>query len=186
MIKIPIHMGLNKECQGQHFGVDFVKNIECGDRIVVYHGNGRGHVCTPVSFRCNPEEELPYKIISQAGEGVLSCHEDSFDILHPPEYIPKSGDRIVITNKNSFAENFMDFGKIYIVEKVTEFYDKYIRVFSQNIPSINHVGWIRHESYETIKQTKIQTLEFCEDCRGTGKIMLFTSVVKCKCVLGRK
>ncbi len=133
----------------------------------------------PAVFEYNPQKELPYSISDQEEGAILSCHEDSFDILQPQEYIPKAGDRIVITNKGS-----LNFGRIFIIEKVIEFDDNYLRISSQDL-SRSHQGWFGHGAYETIKQTKspIDKNELCGDCGGTGKITLLISDVPCECAL---
>lgn len=50
---------------------------------------------------------------------------------------------------------------------------------------INYVTfWLAHSSYEIVKQTKSESSVLCQDCGGTGKVVLFTSIVTCRCCNG--
>ena len=40
--------------------------------------------------------------------------------------------------------------------------------------------WLRHDSYETVGQSQNDSSVSCSDCMGTGKIVLFTSTIKCE------
>lgn len=91
---------------------------------------------------------------------------------------PKPGNIVVVTNPS-----------------LVRIYGKHCLVVSGSI-SISKLGsssrgilvayhgtkiQLRHNDYEITERSDQNCPEFCSDCNGTGKVMLFTSIVGCKC-----
>jgi len=95
--------------------------------------------------------------------------------------MPKPGDIVVITDKySSFGgKRFMVCNASLLCKKDE---DKLNRIWAvpENISDGNIPMWFCNGSYEIV-DTNIKPA-ICQDCKGTGKIVLFTSTIKCACI----
>ncbi len=86
------------------------------------------------------------------------------------------GDRIIIINK-SWKDDYL---KIFVVLEVREKDDCILVTYEDE----NEDRRIRYKlPYDTFEllQRKSKASPSCPDCKGTGRILLFTSTVECSC-----
>jgi len=112
--------------------------------------------------------------------------------------IPKPGDTIIITNSTlpSYQKQLVVAtppGKFH--SWTSEEINSKIWVQIQNDPLLgDYKGWFYPNSCKIVMPTDgrrpvkshIVSSEVCPDCKGTGKIQLFTSVVDCDCKTQQK
>lgn len=130
---------------------------------------------------------LPFRVLDVGDNEVVvdnyqfSFYVDQLEVLEPynPKAIP--GDIIIVVNTNLDVGLV---GKKFIVKSKPS-YEDYISldcVWSTN-PTNGRSFYINHGSYYVLKRSSI-SVSMCNDCHGTGKIELFTSIVKCDCRRG--
>ena len=93
------------------------------------------------------------------------------------------GDKIIVTNpdfQSTFGHEFIVVESPWCPSVLNDI-SEYIWVTDSIL-----TFWLRHDSYEIIKQPKVEPLVSCQDCGGTGKIVLFTSTVTCRCCIKEK
>ncbi len=154
-----------------------MKIIKPGDRIILYLENRKFSIFTPISFEYDSGSELPYRVRQSGSWSTLCLDKDAFDVLQPPEYIPKVGDIIILTHEHERMD--LRHKKIKIETVIED--GNWTKISSQDLPLPMKQVWLPHNTYETIKQFEAMPQKSCKDCKGTGKITLFTSVVDCDC-----
>ena len=95
--------------------------------------------------------------------------------------IPKVGDTIIVTDERLVKE----FGKRCIVMDFPHEAAESTKLSYIWVDSKNGTFWLERGRYEIVESSPpTSSLSSCLDCRGTGKITLLTSTVKCKCGVG--
>ncbi len=92
----------------------------------------------------------------------------------------KPGDKIIVTDlnlPNRFKQEFVVIESLLCPRALNDI-SECIWVKSKEAPYV--AFWLRHSNYEIVKQPKVESSVSCQDCGGTGKVVLFTSTVKCE------
>lgn len=155
------------------------KSIEPGDRIIITRGiyYMQIYIISELTYYSNKKL---YRFESDEGK-IVWCSKNAFKIIEPSNVVPIPGDQIIIT------DNIFGLDKRKMLSKLIG--RELVVVESPYCPSslndISECIWcadsngsafrLTHKNYETIKRL------LCTDCGGTGKITLFTSIVKCDC-----
>ncbi len=108
--------------------------------------------------------------------------DGEFEMLEPSCVRARPDDKVIMTGRG----NDCLLGRVmvvvdkndYLVPKEISDTDQYIycKYHYQDTMGM----WIHNSMCRVLKQTKEAILELCSDCRGTQKIVLFTSTVECK------
>ena len=112
----------------------------------------------------------------QCNEVNSFIYDNEFEVVEPAGTKTEIGDTVILIY--SIYKNKI--GERYVVADVT---DKSGCVLGCPVSDTDDIDtWISPQNYVVVKRSKSSSsTETCEDCKGTGKIELLTSVVECGC-----
>lgn len=110
----------------------------------------------------------------------IQLRPDHFEVIEWQDTIAQVGDTIIVTDP-SIEDSFG--GRYTVIE--SDVCPIGVSDISECVWCMDkgntYQMWLKHRSYEVLKRIG-NSSAVCPDCKGTGKIELFTSTVACKCL----